>query len=76
MVEALYSNGTYRLTNLNGDTLMISFNDKFLKEKITRNHLYQKQLIRKSLLISPTKVFRHITLMVTSDGHIHVWDPL
>ena len=30
--ETVYSNGAYRLANLNGDTLMMPINGKFLKK--------------------------------------------
>ena len=32
VVEMVYSNGAYRLTNLNGDTLIMPINEKFLKK--------------------------------------------
>jgi len=32
VVKTVYSNGTYRLTNPNDGTLMMSINDKFLKK--------------------------------------------
>jgi len=32
MVETIYSNGAYRLTNPNGDALMMLINGKFLKK--------------------------------------------
>jgi len=32
VVETIYSNGTYRLTNPNGDTLITPINGKFLKK--------------------------------------------
>ena len=32
MVETVYSNGAYRLADLNGDTLMMPINGKFLKK--------------------------------------------
>jgi len=32
VVEIVYSNGAYRLTNPNGDTLMMSINSKYLKK--------------------------------------------
>jgi len=32
LVETVYSNGTYRLSNLNGDMLMMPINEKFLKK--------------------------------------------
>jgi len=32
VAEIVYSNGAYRLTNPNGDMLMISINKKFLKK--------------------------------------------
>ena len=32
IVETVYSNGAYRLTNPNGDTFMMLLNGKFLKK--------------------------------------------
>jgi len=32
MVETVFSNGAYRLANLNGDTLILLINDNFLKK--------------------------------------------
>ena len=32
VVETVYSNGAYRLTNPNGDMLMMPINDKYLKK--------------------------------------------
>jgi len=32
IIETIYSNGAYRLIILDGDTLMMSINDRFLKK--------------------------------------------
>ena len=32
VAQKIYSNGAYHLANSNGDTLMMSINDKFLKK--------------------------------------------